>query len=87
MSAQACGCDAGAKWICEQHRARRPDVGTEALTHAVPFFTRHKDVQGAIYEETVCGSFVGWTAIAPAETEPTCPDCRVWLGLQEEVTP
>lgn len=58
-----------------------PDVGTEAVTHHIPSFTRHKDVQGAVYEEACCGKFVGWSACAPAETEPTCRGCREWLGL------
>lgn len=53
------------------------------LTHEVSYFTRHKTRDGCVFEEAVCGRWVGWTACAPAEHEPTCPECRAWLGLQE----
>lgn len=55
-----------------------------AITHYVPAFTRNKIIDGFTFEETVCAKYVGWTAIAPAEEEPTCHECRVWLGLEPE---
>ena len=57
-------------------------VSTERVTCYVPSFTKHKNVQGAVYEQAACGKFVGWTACAPAEQEPTCRACREWLGLE-----
>ena len=61
------------------------DVRQSQSSHHTPFFTRRStDINGAVYEETACGQFVGWTQVAPAHEEPTCPACRVWLGLETE---
>lgn len=56
-------------------------VSTERVTHEVPAFSRTKDMGGYVFQQTCCGLFVGWTAVAPVEQEPTCPACRGWLGL------
>lgn len=62
-----------------------PDSETSGTgSHYVPSFTRVKQVDGYPFQETACARFVGWSAIAPAHEEPTCSECREWLGLKDE---
>lgn len=84
-SAQSCGCDAGANWTCERHRKEAEDVRRCQGSHYTPFFTRRStDINGTVYEETACGQFVGWSEVSQAHEEPTCQECRIWLGLKDE---
>lgn len=51
------------------------------VTHHVPYFTRSITTPAGTVtlEQAVCGSYVAWNEIAPAETEPTCSLCLRWL--------
>jgi predicted nucleic acid-binding Zn ribbon protein len=55
----------------------------ETVPHSVPFFTRIAHVDGYSYEQADCGAHVDASQIAREETEPTCPQCRASLGLQD----
>lgn len=49
------------------------------MLHYLPAFTRTDGVR----QQAVCGRYV-----FPMEhsTEPTCPACRAWLGVEPELT-
>lgn len=53
-------------------------------THYVPILTRHKNLHGTTYEQTVCGLFISQSAIARPLRYPSCPKCREWLGIKED---